>query len=324
MTDLDASDFVTSAPRGRRRAPWKAVISIAGLVGLAVAAYTTVGDARDLELPGSSALVGALALHLVALWLAGRGWVELFPPDADRATLRSGLYMSQLTKYLPAGGFVQVASQVALSGTRGGLAEAAIRLPVYLLSFIIAALSVGALAVLNGDLSAIERGFAALCLLAVVALDRRMLAWLLHNARRIVKRLPEPDHLPPQRAILRCYLYGLGNMAAYSGAFVLLLGDITDIGPVVTAAALSLGWAAGFFVFFIPSGLVIREAVILAAVPSLAAAPLLAASVAHRLAGLFAEATMAGGARVRAVLRGRTRPVDANPDRSGPAPGSTG
>jgi len=89
---------------------------------------------------------------------------------------------------------------------------------------------------------------------------------------------------------------------------VLLLGDMTDTRPFVTGAALSRGWAAGFLVFFIPSGLVVREAVILAAVPSLGAAPLLAASVAHRMAGLIAEATMAGAARLRAVVRRRRSP----------------
>jgi glycosyltransferase 2 family protein len=305
VTDLDASDLVTSPPQPRRRARWKAVVTLAGLVGLAIAAYATVGDTRDLELPGRWVIAGALALQLVALWFAGRGWVVLFPPDADRASLTAGLYMSQLTKYLPAGGFVQVASQVALSGSSGGMAVAAIRLPVYLLCFIVAALTFSAGVALDGDLPPAGRVLAGLCLLSLVVLDRRVLDRLLHAARRVVKRLPEPDHLPPQRAIVRCYLYGLGNMAAYSAAFVLLLGAMTDARPTVTAAALALGWAAGFFVFFIPSGLVVREAVILAVVPSLAAAPLLAASVAHRLAGLLAEATMAGGARLRAVFSRR-------------------
>jgi hypothetical protein len=305
VTDLDAGDLVTPTPQRRRRVPWKALIGVAGLVGLAVAAYTTVGDARDLALPGWRALAAALVLHVIALWFAGRGWVELFPPDADRAALTSGLYTSQLTKYLPAGGFMQVASQVALSGASGGMAAAAVRLPVYLLCFVVSALTVGSIAALTGELSPLERALAALCLLAVVALDRRVLVRLLRIARRLVTRLPEPDHLPPQSAILRCYLFGLANMAAYAGAFVLLLDDVTDVPPVVAVAALALGWAAGFFVFFIPSGLVVREAVILAAVPALAASPLLAASVAHRMAGLVAEATMAGAARVRTFVRQR-------------------
>ena len=77
---------------------------------------------------------------------------------------------------------------------------------------------------------------------------------------------------------------------------------------VTTAAALCAGWAAGYLVLFIPSGLGVREAVLLAALPNLAAAPLLAASVAHRLLGLLAEAVLAGATQLRAVRARRRLP----------------
>ncbi len=292
-------------PRRRRGARWKALIGVAGLAGLAVAAFTTVGDARDRALPGAWPMAAALGLHVMAVLFTGRAWVSLFPADADRPALASGLYTSQLTKYLPAGGFVQAASQVALSSQPGGMAAAALRLPVFSLCSVVAALTVGSAVALNGDLAAWARALAGACLLSVFALDRRLLARLMRRARRVVKRLPEPDTLPPQRSILRCYLYGIANLVAFSAAFVILLGDVTDIRPLTAGAALSAGWAAGFLVVFLPSGLVVREAVVLAALPTLASAPLLTASVAHRLVGFVAEAAVAGAAHLRNILTRR-------------------
>jgi hypothetical protein len=314
VTDLDAPDLVPASPGRRPSVRWKGLVSLAGLAGLAFAAYATVGDADDVDLPGAWALGGALILHLVALWFMGQGWVALFPREADRASLSSGLYMSQLTKYLPAGGFVQVASQVALSSDAGGLATAALRLPVFLVCFVVAALTLGSTVAFNGDLPPYARGLVGLCVLSVLLLDRRVFARVLRTARRFVKRLPESQSLPSQRAILRCYAYGLGDMVAYAAAFVILLDGSTDARPFTVGSALALGWAAGFLVAIAPSGLVVREAVILAVVPSLGAAPLLAASVAHRTVGLAAEAVMAGTSRLRmAVRRRRSDPADRVP-----------
>jgi glycosyltransferase 2 family protein len=309
VTDLDAPDLVPVRPGRRPKVRWKAVVTLAGIAGLAFAAYATVGDADDVDLPGIWPLLGALILHLVALWFAGQGWVALFPRDADRASLTSGLYLSQLTKYLPAGGFVQAASQVALSSDGGGVATAALRLPVFLGCLVVASLTLGATVAFNVELTAYARVLAGLCVLSVVLLDRRIFAWVLRAGRRWVTRLPDPANLPPQRAILRCYAFCLGNIAAYAVAFVILLDGTSDVRPVLAASALALGWAAGFLVAFAPSGLVVREAVILAALPTLAAAPLLAASVAHRLVGLVAEAMMAGTTRLRAAVRRRRSAV---------------
>jgi len=303
VTELDASDLlVPEEPppgRRRRRVPWKALISIAGIAGLAIAAYTGVGDAREHKLPGPGPLAAALVFQAVALFCAAWGWVALFPPSANRHSLRSGLYTSQLTKYLPAGGFVQAASQVALSSDEGGVAAAALRLPVFSLCQVAAALTIGSLVALNGDLPPWGRVLAGLGLAFVFVLDRRVLAALLRLLRRVIKRLPEPTDLPSQRSILLCYVWCIGNIAGFAAAFAVLLRDLTSVSPMAAGAAVAAGWAAGFVVVFLPSGLGLREAVVLAAVPSLGTAPLLAASVAHRLAGFVAEATMAGTSHVR-------------------------
>ncbi len=314
MTEVDASDLVVpEAPaegRPRRRVRWKALIGLAGFVGLGIAAYTGVGDARQQSLPGPGPLIAALALQMAALVCGAWGWVALFPPTANRAALRTGLYTSQLTKYLPAGGFVQAASQVALSSDDTGMAVAALRLPVFTLCQVVAALTLGSAVALNGDLPPWARLLALLGLAMVFVLDRRLLAALLRLARRMIKRLPEPTDLPPQRAIIVCYVCCLGNMAAFSAAFVILLHDLTPVRPLAAGAAMAAGWAAGFLVVFLPSGLGLREAVVLAAVPALGTGPLLAASVAHRLAGFVAEASLTGTSHLRNALHRRRSVAD--------------
>lgn len=309
VTELDAGDLVVHEPpppgRPRRWRRWKALIGIAGIAGLAIAAYTGVGDAREQKLPGPGPLAAALVLQAVALVCAAWGWVALFPASADRHALRSGLYTSQLTKYLPAGGFVQAASQVALSSDEGGMASAALRLPVFSLCQVAAALTIGSLVALNGDLPTWGRVLAGLGLAFVFVLDRRVLAAVLRLLRRMIKRLPEPTDLPPQRSILVCYVCCIGNISAFAAAFTILLRDLTSVHALSAGAAVAAGWAAGFIVVFLPSGLGLREAVVLAAVPSLGTAPLLAASVAHRLAGFVAEAGMAGSSHLRKVWHQR-------------------
>lgn len=307
MTELDAHDLLPPEPqpepgRGRWRR-WQPLIGLVGLAGLAVAAASSIDDVREQELPGVPALVVALVLHMVALSFAGRAWVALFPPAADRRQLTSGLYTSQLTKYLPAGGILQAASQVAMSGQDGKFGGAALRLPVFSLCLVAAGATLGSGLVFATDLPGWARALAALGLLAPIVLDRRILAAVLRLLRRRVPRLPEPNSLPPQRSIVHAYLYGLGNLSAYGAAFAVLLVNVTDVNPFVTAAALCAAWVVGYLVVPLPSGLGVREAVLIAALPSLTTAALLAASVAHRVLGIVAEAVMAGTAQWRARRR---------------------
>lgn len=309
VTETDAGDLVAPAEepsRPRSRARWKGLIGVAGLAGLTFAAVAAAREADTQTLPGAGPLAAALVLQLIAFMFAARAWVSLFPPTADRRGLAAGLYASQLTKYLPAGGFVQVASQVALASQYGGAAAAALRLPVFSLCSVVAGASLGSLVAFDSDLPAWGRALAACGVLSVGLLHRSIMAGVLGLARRVVRRVPDAAELPPQRAILMSYGFAVGNLAAFATAFTVLLGDLASIDPVTAGAALCAGWAAGYLVLFIPSGLGVREAVLLAALPNLAAAPLLAASVAHRLLGLLAEAVLAGTTQLRAV-RARRR-----------------
>lgn len=309
VTDLDSAEVVPPAneEKAARGARWRSIITLLGLVGLTIAAVTTARSADEQVLPGAGALAGGFVLHVVALMCAAQAWVALFPPEADKRELARGLYTSQLTKYLPAGGFAQVASQVALAGSQGGIKAAALRLPVFSLCSIVAGATVGTTLVFDSDLAWWARSLAAASLLGLVALHRSVLAGILSFARRFVKRLPEPDALPTQGQILRCYVFALGNLVAFSTAFAVLLHDLDDVAVLSVIGTVAAAWTAGYLVIVLPGGLGVREAVILTALPEVARGPLLAVSVAHRLLGLVAEALLAGIAHVRAVRQRRAR-----------------
>jgi hypothetical protein len=306
VSESDAADLVQPQARRQRGVRWKAVIGLASIAGLVVATVSTVDDARSQALPGAVPLAVALVLQLLAMTCAARGWVALFPRDADRAALSNGLYASQLTKYLPAGGFVQAASQVALSSQTTSVGVAALRLPVFSICSVVAAATVGSVLVLAGELPSWLRLVACLGLTLLILLDRRVLSAALGLARRGVGRLPRPDALPDQRAILRCYFYVLVNQLAYATAFVVLLGDLAEIDRLTAAAAFSAGWAIGYLALPLPSGLLVREAVLIATLPGPAAGSLLASSVAHRLTAFVAEATLAARSHLRAWSSGRS------------------
>ena len=307
VSEADTSHPVAPAPRARRRLRWQPVVGLASIAGLTIAAVSSVDDAREQALPGAAPLAAALVLQVVAMVLVARGWATLFPPGADRDMIIRGLYTSQLTKYLPAGGFVQAASQVALSSGDTGLALAAMRLPVFSTCSLAAAGTAGAALAVVGDLPTWARILAGLGLGLLALLDRRVLARFLNLARRLIRRLPTPDALPDQGAILRCYAYILLNQVAYAAAFVILLSDLADVDGVAAAAAFCAGWGLGYAALPLPSGVLVREGVLLAALPGLAMGSVLASSVAHRLTSFVAEALLAGRAHLAAVGRRRAR-----------------
>jgi glycosyltransferase 2 family protein len=304
VSDTDAGDLVPPADGKRRRIRWKALVGLAGIAGLIVAAWSTADASQGSTLPSLGALAGAQVLQVIAMMCAARAWIALFPPGADRRSLAAGLYTSQLTKYLPAGGFVQAASQVAMSSSQG-VAAAALRLPVFSLCAVVGAALLGSPLVLDSDQPTWVRIMAALGLTTVVVLDRRVLAAVLRLVRRVVPRVPEPDTLPPQRAILTCFAFAVGNLLAYAGAFALLVGDVADSEPLWAGAAFCAGWWLGYLALPLPSGLGVREAILVGALPGVAASVVLAASVAHRLTGVVAEAALAGRAHLAEALRRR-------------------
>jgi glycosyltransferase 2 family protein len=292
-------------------------IFVLGLTGLILAFRQAVQDSRGQVLPGPVALVIAGVLTLASIVLAAQAWTALFDPTHDRRALAGSLYASQLTKYLPAGGFVQAAGQVSMSVTAGaGVGQAATAAAVWAWTTVVAGCTLAAGLVFAGSLPAWARVLSLCGLLAPALLHRRLLAVALRAVHRVIRRVPDPDVLPTQRRILVSFGWSLANALAGSAAYAVLLGDLdTGVDPVTVISAFALSWVVGFLVFPLPSGIGVREAVLVAVVPGVASAALLGAALAQRFLVLASEATATVGNQAITRRRGRDRGAS-------PAPGA--
>jgi uncharacterized membrane protein YbhN (UPF0104 family) len=116
------------------------------------------------------------------------------------------------------------------------------------------------------------------------------MARALEFARRFIKRIPTADHLPTQRDILEFYGWALLTLGPLCAAYAILVGSVTTgINPFVVFCAFAISWVIGFLAVPIPAGVGVREAVLVALIPGIGAAPLLAASLALRLLSIAAE-----------------------------------
>jgi uncharacterized membrane protein YbhN (UPF0104 family) len=302
----------------------RTAILVVGLVSLAVAVARTVDDARDQALPSAGALAVAGGLALVSMLSSGRAWVTLFHDVLEsaraRLTFEAYYYLSQFTKYLPAGGVVQAASQVGLAASTGvPLGRVALAFPVSVVGTVAAGTTLGAGIALADELPGWPRALALVGLAAPVLLHRRFMAAVLGLARRYVRRVPAPDRLPSQRSILAYYGWALAAIGATSAAYAVLLRSLTsDASPTIVFFAFALSWTLGFLVVPLPAGIGVRELVLIAAIPEVGAGQVLAASLAHRLLGFCAELVAALGSNLAARRQALPEPSGPRSPTSGP------
>jgi hypothetical protein len=281
------------APRSlaRRLQPF---VMLLGLAGIAVAVRQAADDVDGRVLPGPGAFALALAISIVSLLAAAHSWASILERRRDRSTVLGAFYASQLTKYLPAGGVVQAAGQVTLTAGEGiPLRVTAAALPVFAMSSVVSGLTLGSLLAFNDDVPVWARVLSAAGPLSLVLARRPVLLRAYDAAQRVVRRLPDRDVVPPQSAIDRGLAWATVNLVTFAAAFAILVRDLDgDASVARVAVAAVVAWVVGFLVVPLPSGLGVREAILVAAIPSVETAVLLACSLAHRLAVLGAEVAM--------------------------------
>ncbi len=283
-----------------------------GVAGLVFAVVKTAGDYDGKLRPGAAALGIAAVLALVSLLASGRSWATLLGVrGADRRDAVGALYLSQLSKYLPAGGLLQAVGQVSMSAGRSvPVSRAAVAYPVAALEVVVSGAILSAGLALRSDLPTWARVLAAAAPLAVVSLHPRVLRTVLALAGGISRRVPDATHLPTTATIGRSAIWAMLNMAATSMVFTVVVRSVAP-GTAVLAvfSAFAAAWVIGFLLVPFPSGLGVREAVLLVAVPSLSPAELLAASLAHRVVTVLAEVvvTVANAVVRRRAARGAAR-----------------
>ncbi|MGH9231486.1 MAG: lysylphosphatidylglycerol synthase domain-containing protein, partial [Acidimicrobiales bacterium] len=148
------------------------------------------------------------------------------------------------------------------------------------------------------------RALSLLGLATPALLHRRFLAGVLDVARRFVRRIPAADRLPSQRAILSFYAWAVVSIGCTAGAYTVLLRSLSEeAGSATVVVAYAMSWTIGFMAVPLPAGIGVREAVLVACLPAVGTAPLLAASLAHRLLAIGAELIAASGSKVAARAR---------------------
>jgi hypothetical protein len=278
-----------------RRRVLNIVLLVVGLIGIAWATSKTVSDAQEQVFPSVAALCVAAVFAFGTITASARAWVALFrdvvESRASRATLRGTFYLSQLTKYLPAGGVVQAASQVGLARAIGvPLKRVAVAFPVSVVGAVAASGTLASALVFDTNLDNWVRLLALAGLLSVVLLHRGLMGRVLQLAHRFVHRIPESDQLPTQTDILMFYAWALVTVGSLCLGYTILLRSVAPgVSSWVVVSAFAASWVVGFLAVPIPAGVGIREAMLVALVPNVGAAPVLAASLALRLLSIGAE-----------------------------------
>lgn len=301
--------------RSSRRAalvPWARRLLVA--LVLAGAGYQLVTQwhsvsATLLALPWHLLVLSELAV-LAGIWLSTLVWqtvlADLGTPVGVAAGARVFL-VGQLGKYVP-GSLWAFLLQMEL-----GKAIGASRWRIFTASLVAAGL--GVVASLVTGLFAVpvvlhgHREVLWLFLLLPAGLGMlhpRPLTWLVSRVLRLLRRPPLPR---PLRAapIARAALYAVAVYAVF-GAHLWLLADALAApgfpGLVLCAGAIGLGMTAGLFAFLLPSGIGVRDAVVVAALATLLPyGQAFALAVVSRLMFTVAELASAGAATVFAQLR---------------------
>lgn len=291
----------------RRRQRWlglalKIAFTIAGLVFLAIAFRRTWDRSRQHVLPSAWALGFAWVLAMVSLSFLAKSWVSLLSGQARGPALASAFYTAQLGKYLP-GGVWQAAGQVGLARRAGvTTAFAVTAFPIHAIVQAAAGGTVGVALAFLGWRVPLPVRLASLSGLLLLPLLRR--AWMVRAVgilARLLRRTWPETLVPSQARILRSYAIGIAAVVSSGAGFMVLASSLrTGISMAALVPAFALAWTAGFLALPIPAGIGVREAVLIGLVGSGgAAAPLIGASIAHRLMTIAAEVVMIGLGAVR-------------------------
>jgi hypothetical protein len=298
----------------------KWVFGLAGIAFLVIVFRDTWRRSQGLPIPKAWAFLAAAILIIVGLFCLARGWVMLLPEQASKRSIAAGFYASQLGRYIP-GAVWQALAQVGLA-TRAGasLSHASTAFGIHALVQLAAGGAVGAALVLFGSgIPLAIRLSAPLALLPLFLLRRKWLVRALHIVERLTRRTFADDLVPSQGAILSSYGWTVCTLVANSLAFTLLLSSLPGgVSILASSAAFGLAWTIGFLAVPFPSGVGVREAVLLVTIGyTVSRSHVIAASISHRLVVMAAELLVVMSSRIRfgAVA---SRPSKTSPHSLGP------
>ena len=250
---------------------------------------------------GPWALVAAGVAIIAGLICLARAWIGLFSTTRITRALAAAFYTSQIGRYIP-GAIWQVLAQVGLATEAGvSLPQASTAFVVFALIEVVAGGTIGAaLAVLGHDLSTTTRLFALLMLVPLLFLQRRWIVWAMGLVGRITRKTFPETLVPTQGAILRSYGWTLSTLLLNGVAFAVLLASVQPGTSFAhSVAAFGFAWTIGFLADPFPSGIGIREAVLMFTIGGpVPKSIIIAASVSHRLVSMICELLMIVASRI--------------------------
>ncbi len=258
-----------------------------------VAVVTIERPSAD-DIPSLPALALACAFTTTSLAAAGFQWATLLDAHGtQRRTAFRGVFVSQLSKYLPAGGVFQVAGQLSLSDS--GTPASRFQLYVYGMVQLCAACPLVGLLLVGPSSAAVPKTIAILATPLVLLAHPRVMSWGLDFLSRFIRSVVNVvGPIPPGR-LARSQLMALANIALLSLGFATLSLSVDQSASfLVATGAFALAWLAGFVVVPLPAGLGVREAALVALLPDLSAGNVVLAGVLLRLVGLVSEVGLAG------------------------------
>ncbi|GIG39618.1 lysylphosphatidylglycerol synthase domain-containing protein [Cellulomonas phragmiteti] len=300
-----------------RRAVLMATVRWGLIVVVLVAAGWQVarqwGEVRE-ALVAVHPLAAALSFVCVVLGLGAgtMSWQTLLDDLGPRVGVARGAQIclvGQLGKYVP-GSVWAYLLQMEL-GRRHGVARARVFAASLFAAGVgvVASLILGlaALPVLAGQ----QRGLLwlfALLPVGLVCLHPRVLTWMASTIFRLLRK-PPLDHTLRVSVVARSLGWALVSYLLFGVHLWLLANSLVDPGPaalLLCAGAIALGFTAGLFAVFLPSGVGVREAVIVAALATmLSVGTATGIAVASRLVFTVGDLVVAGIAALTAVVARR-------------------
>ncbi len=287
MTHTVAPESPASNPIARL----KPILYLLGIAGLAIALLTIDQPSAE-DVPSLGRLATGMALTVASLWFAANQWSSLLElSGGPRRRAHGAVYLSQLAKYLPAGGLLQIAGQVSL--TESEEYSPGNRLFLYLVGVIQLC---GASAIAGLLLIAQPGADLWWVALIVAPLGLGTLAPVLRKGSLILVRFRRLTvQLPQNQTLLRGQVLAAANILALAAAFAAVVAapELTSI--LATMGAFALAWLAGFLVLPIPAGVGVREVALVGLLPSLSPGQILVGGLFLRLFGLVAEVLLLAG-----------------------------
>jgi uncharacterized membrane protein YbhN (UPF0104 family) len=282
-------------------------VAVAAFVLLAIAffalALIKAWQDTDGQLPELWRMLVTGGLAVLILLAFGYAWAVLLGADR-RVDHLAAFLVANLGKYIP-GAVWQATGQVGLAKTAGISVKRGAA--TFTVQAITQAVSGATFCVLLAfawtDAALVVRivlGVGGIA--ASVLIDRRWMVWVLHKIPRT--RDASNDLIPAQRPILLAYAAALFSLAATSVGYFVMLGSFGHIdNPALVLAGYAAAWTVGFVAVPLPSGLGLREAVLVGILHGeFPAAVLVAASVYQRLVVIATEGIVA------AIASHRVRP----------------